>query len=75
MGKEAKRFSKFTRESSTFQNTLRHKQVELNPYIYILSKLPRFGDEISVFMHIRAVFRTAAGSDSSYICTSRPPFF
>ena len=28
---------------------MRNKQVELNPYIYILSKLSRFNYEISVF--------------------------
>ena len=28
---------------------MRNKQVESNPYIYTLSKLSRFGQEISVF--------------------------
>ena len=43
---------------------MRNKQVEFNPYIYTLSKLSRFGYEISVFLliHNRAVFRTAAGA-------------
>ena len=30
---------------------MRNKQVELNPYIYTLSKLYRFGYEISVFQY------------------------
>ena len=30
---------------------MRNKQVEFNPYIYILSKLSRFGYEISVFKY------------------------
>ena len=63
-----KRFSKFTHGSSVFPNTMRNKQVEFNPYIYTLSKLPCFGYEISVFLiHNRAVFRTAAGTAISYI--------
>ena len=49
---------KFLNARSTFQNlqvdplsfiTPRNKQVEFNPNIYTLSKLFRFGDEISVF--------------------------
>ena len=39
--------------------SLRIKQVEFNPYIYTLSKLSRFGYEISVF---NTVFRTATGT-------------
>ena len=35
----AERFSKFTRQSAVFHNTMRKKQVESNPYIYTLSKL------------------------------------
>ena len=35
--------------SSVFHNPMRNKQVEFNPYIYTLSKLSRFGYEISVF--------------------------
>ena len=31
---------------------MRNKQVEFNPYIYTLSKLARFGYEISVFKYI-----------------------
>ena len=42
-------FSKFTRGSSVFHTSMRNKQVEFNPYIYTLSKLYRFGYEISVF--------------------------
>ena len=30
---------------------MRNKQVEFNPYIYTLSKLSRFGYEISVFKY------------------------
>ena len=41
---------------------MRNKQVECNLYIYILSRLYRFGYEISVLIHKRTVFRTAAGS-------------
>ena len=44
-----KRFSKFTRGSSVFHTSMRNKQVEFNPYIYTLSKLSRFDQEISVF--------------------------
>ena len=43
------RFSKFTRGSSVFHTSMRRKQVEFNLYIYTLSKLSRFGQEISVF--------------------------
>ena len=32
---------------------MRNKQVEFNPYIYTLSKLSRFGYEISVFKYTR----------------------
>ena len=46
---------------------MRNKQVEFNPYIYTLSKLSRFGQEISVLIRIRAVFRTAAGTAISYV--------
>ena len=46
-----KRFSKFTRGSSVFHTSMRNKQVEFNPYIYTLSKLSRFGYEISVFKY------------------------
>ena len=31
--------------------SMRNKQVEFNPYIYTLSKLSRFGYEISVFKY------------------------
>ena len=43
------RFSKFTRGSSVFHTSMRNNRVESNPYIYTLSKLYRFGFEISVF--------------------------
>ena len=46
-----KRFSKFTRRSSVFHTSMRNKQVEVKPYIYSLSKLSRFGYEISVFKY------------------------
>ena len=39
-------FLKFTHGSSVFHTSMRNKQVEFNPYI---SKLYRFGYEISVF--------------------------
>ena len=38
-----------TRGSSVCLTSMRNKQVEFNPYIYSLSKLSRFGYEISVF--------------------------
>ena len=44
-------FRKFTHGSSVFHTSMRNKQVEFNPYIYILSKLSRFGYEISVFKY------------------------
>ena len=47
----AKCFSKFTRGSSVFHTSMRNKQVEFNPYIYTLSKMSRFGYEISVFKY------------------------
>ena len=34
-----------------FHTSMRNKQVEFNPYIYTLSKLSRFGYEISVFKY------------------------
>ena len=34
---------------SVFHTSMRNKRVEFNPYIYTLSKLYRFGYEISVF--------------------------
>ena len=46
-----KSFSKFTRGSSVFHTSMRNKQVKFNPYIYSLSKLSRFGYEISVFKY------------------------
>ena len=39
---------KFRNGSSVFHTSMRNKQVEFNPYTYILSKLSRFGYEISV---------------------------
>ena len=46
------RFSKFTRGSPVIHTSMRHKQVEFNPDIYTLSKLSRFGYEISgVFLN------------------------
>ena len=35
----------------SFVTSMRNKQVEFNPYIYTLSKLSRFGYEISVFKY------------------------
>ena len=43
------RFLKFTHGSSVFHTSMRNKQVEFNPYIYTLSKLSRFGYEMSIF--------------------------
>ena len=37
------------REASVFRTSMRNKQVESNPYIYTLSKVYRFGYDISVF--------------------------
>ena len=51
LGIELTRFSEFTRGSSVFHTSMRNKQVEFNPYIYTLSKLSRFGYEISVFKY------------------------
>ena len=63
----AKRFSKFTRQSVVFHNTMRKKQVESNPYIYTLSKLFRFlAMKYKFLIHNRVVFRTAAGATVSY---------
>ena len=44
-------FSKFKRGSSVFHTSMRNKQEEFNSYIYTLSKLYRFGYEISVFKY------------------------
>ena len=42
---------------------MRNKQVEFSPYIYTLSKLSRFGYEISVFNTQQGgIDRTATGS-------------
>ena len=41
-----------------FHNTMRNKQVELNPYIFTLLKLSRY----PVLIRNRAVFGTATGS-------------
>ena len=35
---------------------MRNEQVEFNPYIYTLSKLPRFGYEISVFKYTTGLY-------------------
>ena len=39
---------------------------------FCLSKLSRFGDKISVLIHIRAVFKTAAGATGSYVTATVP---
>ena len=59
----------FAKQSSyqMVENFLIHLGIELNPYINTLPKLSCFGDEISVLMHNRAVFRTAAGTAGSYV--------
>ena len=36
-----------------FHTSMRNKQVELNPYIHTLSKLSRFGYEISIFKYTK----------------------
>ena len=45
----ASRITKFTCGPSVIHTSMRNKQVEFNPYIYTLSKLSSFGQEISVF--------------------------
>ena len=66
------RFSKFTRGSSAFHNIMRNKQVQFNPYIYTFSNVSRFGYEISVLIHNRAVLRTATGTAGSYVTATVP---
>ena len=39
ISKSATRFTKFTRGPFVFHNSMRNKQLELNPYIHALSKL------------------------------------
>ena len=55
-----------------FDNTMRNKQVEFNPYIYTFFKLSCIGYEISILIHNRAVFRTATGAAGSYVTATVP---
>ena len=51
---------------------MRNKQVEFNPYIYTLSKLSRFGYEISVFKYTTG--RHSEQPPEQLAHTSRQPF-
>ena len=62
----AKLFSKFTRGSSVFHTSMRNKQIEFNPYIYTLSKLSRFGYEISVFKYTTGLYSEQQPAHTSW---------
>ena len=63
-------FLKFTRGSSVFHTSMRNKQVEFNPYIYTLSKLYRFGYEISVFKYTTGRYSEQLPEQPAHTCMS-----
>ena len=57
--------------SSFFHTSMRNKQVEFNPYIYTLSKLSRFGYEISVFEYTTGRYSKQPPEQPGHTVTSR----